>query len=230
MTRFALLLAALLVPLSSSAQGLWASPDDEWDITDGPPILQGDLSNEADMVTSIGDSMRDLASGDLAWGPIWWLATTFSPHIPVDPKCPPPDGCADPEGDEPPAGGETPEGDPPPGGETPTGGETPDSEEASVASSSRGVETISLGRRADALAFREQFRDLAEGQLVPDAVLPNGARLRLVSKRETDRNDPAEYQLRFETLPRRRSARPARFLVQAGDGVVLARLEQMRRR
>ena len=128
MTRHLLLLAALVASFSAaSAQGLYVEPgDDGGDMSDGPPVMAG----TTDDVTAIGESMKDLADGDLGWGAIWWIATTFSPHIPVDPNCPPPDGCpqGDPpdDGDDPPAGGDDPpgggEGDPPGGGETPPGG------------------------------------------------------------------------------------------------------------
>lgn len=261
MTRSLLCILALIVfPATVSAQGLWAGPDDDWRPTDGPPILAGGTMEET--ATEFGEAFRH--QGETSDSPmdrlIWWMATNLSPHIPVDPNCPPPDGCqggedppptgTPPTGDDPPTGGDDPPAggdDPPAGGDDPpttgggsapgTGGQTPSNtgnstSQASTAASGGspgaspdGYATLWLGDRTSLANARTRFGAVAEGAIVPGVDLPNGAQLRLVSKREADRNDPGEFQLRFEVVRRGRGA-AVPVLVQAVDGHLFFRVDR----
>lgn len=244
MTRLLLFLAALAVASASplaSAQDLWVGPDDEMgDITDGPPVLQGGFEDAATAVGESNLSYRD----DLAWGVILWMAENLGPNVPVDPNCPPPDGCPPDDGDDPPAGGDPPSGgdDPPPGGDTPpSGGDTPPSDDGDAephTSASSGsapppdltpddpTATFALGDAAAALRLRDQADRVAEGAIVPGVTIGRGTRVRLVSKRETDQADRAEYQLRLELVGPGRRATPV--LVQAGRGALVGRVARHR--
>ncbi|MEL6617153.1 MAG: hypothetical protein AAFQ43_15535 [Bacteroidota bacterium] len=273
-----LALALTLLALPASAQGFWAEPDDDWRPTDGPPVLAGGGFVEA--AETVGETMRTMHTDDPGYWVVWKLATEFSPHIPVDPNCPPPNGCPEdptpPRGDDPPSGGENPPGggetppgggeDPPGGGETPpgggenppaTGGETPQGGGEAQASSAPpvstdGYSTYRLGGRAEALALRAQVDQLSEGTFLGSQgqaaqqparqrrttqrrrtpqrsaqrrAAPGRAsqeRVRLVSMREVDRSDRAEYQLRFEIV---RDGQAVPVLVQAEQGHVIARVK-----
>lgn len=230
MKRFLLLAAAVaLLPISASAQSFLPIEGDE-DCMGCPPTMSANdgLTGAA---SEVGETMKGY-SDDLAWGFVWWVATNFSPHIPVDPKCPPPDGCTpddeDPDDPDGPGGGgeETPPGG---GGETPPGGDAPPSDDdeeepqKSTSSSSSGtVETFDLGDQTAALALRDQIGSVAEGSYVLRGTLEDGSRLRLVSKREATA-DRGEFVMRFEVIPKGPRSRPVPVLVQAINGKLYAR-------
>ena len=272
MTRSLLLALALaMLPLTASAQGLWVGPDGEGGggggMADGPPVLAGDLSAEADAASRIGDELDRQAEESYVKGFIKWVAETFGPNVPRDPNGgdgddPPGGGEADPPGDEgadPPGGGgagdppgdtgNPPDGAPPGGsGGTPpdggapgggSGGAQPDGGSGSTASSSAPTggsgssgtagqfgdfPTFLTADRMGALALRDQMDRVQEGTFVPGVTLADGARVRLVSKRELNPRERSEFQLRFEIVPRGRRGQAAHALVQAGDGVVLTRV------
>jgi hypothetical protein len=239
-----LIALALLAPVAA-AQGFWAPPDDDpWHPTMGPPVLAGSTMEET--ASEFGRAMRE--QGTTSDNPmdrlIWWMVENLTGHIPVDPNCPPPNGCppaddppaggppagdppaGDPPAGDPPAGdppaGDPPAGNPPSGGDPapPSGGSQP---QALSSASGDGYDTFRIGDGARALAVRTRFQSIAEGAFVPDAALPDGARLRLVSRREADRTDRGEFQLRFEVVrPGRAQAIPV--LVQAGGGHMVARV------
>jgi len=191
-------------------------------------------------VSEVGETMKDMSDDDPRYAFIWWVATNFSPHIPVDPKCPPPDGCKpdedDPEDDpQDPEGPGGDEGTPPGGGgETPTGGgdappeDDGDEEPQKSTSSSSGstasteVETFDLGDRAAALNLRNQIESIPEGSFALHGTLDGSARLRLVSKRESSA-DRGEYVMRFEVLPDGPRSRAVPVLVQAIGGKLYVR-------
>ena len=235
MKRFLLLAAACaLLPITTSAQGFL--PIDEGDNCMGCPPTMSANDGLTGAASDVGETMKEMSDDDPGYAFIWWLATNFSPHIPVDPKCPPPDGCEpDEEDPDDPDGPGGDDGTPPGGGgdTPPDGGDTPpeddgDEESQKSTSSSSGstasneVETFDLGDRAAALNLRNQIESVPEGSFALHGTLDGSARLRLVSKRESS-TDRGEYVMRFEVLPDGPRSRAVPVLVQAINGKLYAR-------